>query len=111
MSSPTAAEEKAQRDADAMDAAFDKAEASAIAFGKTVGSSIAAAFNSSQLDSAGIDDKIALAAEQASTPIPGVPRFARRLLIQSLHMSIIAELGNHGIVWQAPTSDRRGTHT
>lgn len=102
MSSPTAAEEKARRDADAMDAAFDKAEASAIAFGKTVGSSIAAAFNAGQLDSEGVDEKIALAAEQASKPIPGVPRFARRLLLQSLHMSIIAELAAAGIVWEPP---------
>lgn len=89
---------KARHHADAADRAFAEAEAAIVNFGKAVAGRITIEFQAGRIDAPGIDKRINLALEQcAGAPVTGVPKFALKQLLSTLHETIIAELSAAGL--------------
>jgi hypothetical protein len=81
----------------AVDAAFDQAEANARQFGREVAQHIASEFKAGNIDRKGVDAWVSLACEQTASKAIGVPKAMLRQILAALHRSIRTELAAAGI--------------
>ena len=82
---------------DAVDAAYDQAEANAREFGKTVADQIAKRYRAGTIDAAGVDELVEIALSQTADKAAGVPNAMLRQILTTLHRTIRADLAAAGI--------------
>lgn len=81
----------------AVDAAFDQAEANARAFGHEAAGQILAQYRAGNIDRKGVDAWVELALEQTAANAAGVPKSMLRQILATLHRTIRADLAAAGV--------------